>query len=161
MGKKNKPIKESLAISAIASMLLNEIEHFYRPLIEHINSKTFLSSGDHFNPIRILMPLVETASEFEFGGDPVLLLEKLDVKDPDLIWRMFRHGLSHHIRPFYAVVDGVRINWAIPQFPTEHYKSADAIGIYPPKLLNDLEAYLEGFRYNGNMIEIQTGIELI
>jgi hypothetical protein len=58
-------------------------------------------------------------------------------------------------------MNGVRINWAVPQYPCDHYDTADGVGIYAPKLLLDLENYLKEFQYHTNKIEIQTGIELI
>jgi len=158
---KHKGIEEPISVGVLASALLDEIQYIYRPLFKYIEEQNYQITPDHFTAFRILMPLVEVASKIEFGGKVPEMLEKLEVPEPSIIWQMFRHGLAHHVRPYYAVVDGVRINWAVPQYPCEHYQTSDGIGIYAPKLLDDIEIYLKTFRYKTNKINIQTGIKLV
>lgn len=157
---KHKGIEESISVGVLASALLDEIEHIYRPLFKYIEEQNYQITPDHFTAFRILMPLVEVTSKIEFGGRVPEMLEALKVPEPSIIWQMFRHGLAHHVRPYYAIVDEVRINWAVPQYPCEHYQTADGIGICAPKLLDDIDTYLKKFRYSTNKISIQTGIEL-
>lgn len=152
---------EEIVIGTLSSILLNEIENIYKPLFDYIEQKNYEIAQDNFNRIRILMPLIELSSKIEFQGQLPLLLKELKVPKPDIVHQMFRHGLSHHIRPFYIIKDGVRINWAIPQSPCNHWETSNSVGIYAPKLLKDLEDYLKKFLGNNNKIKIQTGIELI
>lgn len=155
----HKEISDSVEIGILASTLLDEIKYIYQPLFKYISEQNYLETPDNFNAIRTIMPLIELSSKIEFNGDGRFLLQKLNVPKPDLIWPMFRHGLSHHIRPFYAVVNNERINWAVPQYPCEHYNFGGAIGIYAPKLLDDLANYLKNFLGNSKSIRIQTGLE--
>jgi hypothetical protein len=156
----HKAIEESVSIGILASALLDEIKYIHRPLFEYIEKQNYEITPDHFTTIRILMPLIEISSKIEFQGRVPEMLKKLKVPKPEIIWQMFRHGLVHYVRPFYAVVDGERIGWAVPQYPCNHYETTHAVGVYAPKLLNDLEEYLKTFRYSTNQINIQTGIEL-
>ena len=151
---RHKQIKEEVEIGKLANSLLDEIDNIYKPFIE---SHNFL---DAFNPVRILMPLIETSSKIEVHN-PKGLLKKLDVPEPELIWLMFRNGLSHHIRPFYLQVNGKRISWAVSHSPNEHYQTEHNVGISPKKLLEDLRKYLVNFLGNTNKIKIQTGLKLI
>jgi hypothetical protein len=156
----HKSIEEPVAIAILASALLDEIRYIYKPLFKYISEQNYQITPDHFNPIRILVPLIEVSSKFEFNGDPKRLLQKLNVPKPNIIWPMFRHGLSHSVRPFFAVIKGRRTAWAIPQYPCDHYDAGSAVGIYAPKLLKDLESYLEEVRYKSGDVLLQTGIEL-
>ena len=158
---KHKAVEEPISIGVLTHALLDEIKYIYRPLFEYIDKQNYQITPDHFTTFRILMPLVEVASKIEFDGRIPDLLDKLGVPEPAIIWQMFRHGLAHHVRPYYAIVKGQRINWAVPQYPCDHYKTVDGVGIYAPKLLNDLENYLQGFQYQTRKTNIQTGIELI
>lgn len=158
---KYKPTFEPVETSELAATILGEIEHCYRPLIQNILDKGFKTTQDNFNPIRVLMPLVEIVSRIEFGGEAQKLLKKLNVPEPDLMWRMFRHGLTHSIRPFNIVTEQGKYTWAVPQYSCEHYQTGTSIGIYAPKLLDDLETYLETFRLNDKLVKIQTGLEVL
>lgn len=153
---KHEPITERVSVNIITSALLDEIEYIYRPLLK----ATEENYNDNYNPIRVLMPLIETAARIEFKGEEYLLLEKLKVPKPEIAWKMFRHGLLHYVRPFYAVIGDKRINWAIPQYPCPHYETDNSVGIYAPKLLDDLEQYLKEVQYNPEEIDIQTGIRI-
>jgi len=153
---KHKPIEEKVSIYLISSALIDEINYIYRPLLKEIEK----NYNDNYNPIRVLMPLIEIASKIEFGGNGHLLLEKLKVPKSEVAWKMFRHGLFHYLRPFYAVINGKRINWAVPKYPCPHYETETSVGIYAPKLLDDLENYLKEVKDIPGEINIQTGIEL-
>lgn len=158
---KHKYITEPMEKNLLVDALLDEIEYIYSPLFEHIYKQNYQITPDHFNPIRILMPLLELTSKIEYKGEVVLLLEKLEVPKPDLIWLMFRNGLLHYVRPFYAIVNGKRIGWAVPQYECQHYSTDSSLGLYAPKLLKDLKNYLEEIRYKSfGTVEVQTGIEL-
>jgi hypothetical protein len=157
---KHIALEETVPISIVVAALLDEIEYIYKPLFQYIEDNNYENTPDNFNPIKILVPLVEVASRIECSGDASLLLEKLELPKPDIIWQMFRHGLIHYVRPFYAIVNGVRVNWAVPNYPCNHYSTVDSVGIYAPKLLNDLEMYLKSFRNDSNLMQIQTGIQL-
>jgi len=157
---KHKAVEEPIPIGILAKALLDEIEYIYEPLFKHIENQNYTITPDNFTTIRIILPLIELSSKFEFKGQIPLMLKRLKVPAPEIIWQMFRHGLSHYVRPYYAIVDGVRINWAVPQYPCDHYKTSTAVGVYAPKLLNDLKEYLKSFQYSTEKINIQTGIKL-
>ena len=159
--KDKKYHTQKISINLLATTLNREIREVYLPLFEFISSRTNPEQGyDHFNRIRIILPLVEIASKIEFGGDePYLLLEKLKVPKPKVTWRMFRNGLSHSVRPFFVIQNNIKYNWAIPY--SGHYETRDTLGLDAKILLDDLFKYLEGFYGNLNEIDIQTGIEYL
>ncbi len=149
-------------ISNLVHELLREIDKILVPLFEFINSQRDPELIDHFNRIRVLVPLLEVASFIEFEGNPAALLDKLAIPEAEMIWGMFRDGLSHSIRPYFAMVNKKKIAWAVPCYDTkDHYKTNDSLGIDAPKLLRDFRAYLEEFKYNQNIVKIQTSLEFI
>jgi len=156
------PIKQDIEVASIVRTLLGEIEHQCLPLFELWDDPQKTEYKGTFNPIRIITPILEVAAEIEYPNEPRLLIEKLNVPESKISWFMFRHGLSHSIRPFNIKYNGETYGWGIKQFLGVHHISAEKIiMISPRKLLDDLKIYLEGFLYEQRKISIQTGVEFL
>jgi hypothetical protein len=166
MTSKKKPyteVKKEREIRSIVVALMYEIDHQATPLFElweNSNDPRYLV---HFNSIRILMPLIETASCIEFSRNPHKLLDKLRVPESKIAWFMFRHGLLHSIWPFEVEKNSSIYTWAIKQYKGAHFIKKDKDGrniviISPRTLLNDLKHYLETFKYSDKKILVQTGV---
>lgn len=163
MKSKFKPKKENILVSQVVSELLKEIKFCTKPIFEFWANEKRPEYYDNFNPVRIIMPLLETTSKIKLKGRTDLLLEELGVPEPVITWKMFRHGLMHSIRPFFVQTEKESYCWGIGNYSSgKHYLSSDnTIIIYPKKIILDLEKYLEKFRFNQEKIEIQTGLQKV
>lgn len=160
--KQYTPIKQDIEVGSIVKTLLNEIDHQCLPLFELWENLEKTGYKGTFNPIRIITPLLEVAAAIEFPNEPRLLIEKLKVPEPKISWFMFRHGLSHSIRPFNIEYGGEMYGWGIKQFVGVHHLNAEKIiMISPRRLLDDLKLYLETFLNNKRKISVQTGVKFL
>ena len=160
MKKRYKTIE--IEISSWVMSLLSEINQQCLPLFDLWERENTNGYFVTFNSVRIIMPILESASKIEYPHSILPLLEKLKVPLPEISWCMFRHGLSHSTRPFIIKYKGQSYQWGIKQFTGFHYISSDnVVMISPRQLVDDLKKYLETFRYNNNKIKIQTGVEFI
>ena len=141
-------------------ILLNEIKYQCKPVFSFWAKTESPETLPTFNPIRILTPLLEVSAKIEFGGDIKKLLQHLNVEEANKVWPMFRHGLSHSIRPFYIQDGEKRYNWGISFSGRKHYRTNTDIVISPLKLLEDLEKYLNSIKYKTGKTKIQDGIKL-
>lgn len=142
--------------------LTSEIKNQVEPLFNLWTNKSTSEFIVTFNMIRILLPILEDTSRIEFNKNVPVLLEKLGVPFPEISWVMFRHGLSHTIRPFIVEKDGIQYSWGIKYFDGEHStNSENLIIISPVRLLSDLKKYLDTIQYKCGNTKIQIGTKIV
>lgn len=156
-----EPIYGDIKVGQFAMSLIQEIDHETIPLFRHWADPTNEDFGT-FNPVRIVTPLLESASQIEFSENPKEFLKLLKVPEPKISWFMFRHGLSHSIRPYQVEYKNKKYGWGIKQYKGVHHVSTDNIIMLSVlQLIEDLKSYLEKHKYDDKVIKIQTGVKLL
>lgn len=151
-----------IKISSLVRSLLSEIDDQTIPLFKLWEDHALDTLIVTFNSIRILTPILESASKIQFNNNPEQLFGKLNIPEPKISWTMFRHGLSHGIRPFTVVSGGIRYGWGIKQYKGSHHISTDNLIIISARnLLDDLILYLKKFEFDNTEIDIQTGVKFV
>lgn len=165
--KEYEYVKEEIVTSDFIKSLILEIDYQTVPLFDLWEQDRPGEYRETFNPLRVVLPIIEMTSEIEFSDNVNLLLEKLNVPHPKIVWFMFRHGLMHSVRPFKVQYAGIVYNWGVVQSSSSvlnKHKVIDqkdnnkVVCISPRQLLSDLRKYLELVSINKYKITIQTGV---
>lgn len=129
-------------------------------LVNQYNEKSERGIG-YWALLRMLLPIIEAIAHIE-NTTPQLILKKIDIPTPYLMWDLFRNSLMHGDLIYYGEYKGRRITWgvSISEDLKTHIIRDKKIHINVSKLYEDLNKYLDKSIASDNqrMIEVEVGV---
>jgi hypothetical protein len=114
---KTLDVSKSAFLEEILNRLKDDVDPYFEKLKELNDSGKY---PGNWAVVRMIMPVIEevaTTTELEITdheNDRVCkLLERLDIPYPNVVWDIYRNGLSHSERPFGLEYKGKSIIWSM------------------------------------------------
>jgi phage terminase large subunit-like protein len=149
------PISMQISITAFLEDVQDRLRDDIDPYFDRLRELNAAGKyPGNWAVVRMLMPVIEavavaTETDQPQNGRPYILLEKLGVPYPAVVWDMYRNGLSHSEQPFSIIYKNKRIVWSItttwddPAIKS-HSVTGQLIHINLKTLYEDFKEYIKG-----------------
>jgi hypothetical protein len=164
-------IAKSAFLEGVRDRLKDDVEPYFEKLGQ-LNAQG--KYPGNWATVRMIMPIIEAVAvttEIDpplrpEGDRPYLLLEKLGVPHPAVVWDMYRNGLSHTEQPFGIMYKRKWIVWSMTASNADpsahdHSVSGQVIHINIKTLYEDFKDYVDrelvGCATQDPTVKIKTG----